>query len=264
MKKKVLLMTGIALVLLVAVIASAINAVFTVTKVELSASTCSDTGVTESIKLQEELNENYLGKSTTFLNLDDVKNTVFNYNCFELVSCSKQFPQKIVLQVSERKEVFAFLRENGTYAVLDGNGLYLHDSEKNSNRMGGQNILLEDFAITTSSAGVAATGEYLSEALEFIGVFIERLENARANILSVTLSEHPYEGEYFHIQMQEGVCVDVYTPSVLTRAKAEAALDTYLALSYEEKMYGYFDLMATNDNPNDFTVSRHYAEYPDV
>ncbi len=263
MKKKVLLMTGIALVLLVAVIASALNAVFTVTKVELGVSACSDTGVKESIKLQEELNEKYLGKSTTFLSLDSVRETVSDYYCFELVSCYKDFPQKVVLQVSERKEVFAYARGNGTFAVLDENGLFLHDSEENVNRMGGQNILLEGFALDTGKAGSVATGEYLVEALSFVGVFAERLENVRANITSITLKEHPYEGKYFHIQTHEGVCIDVYTPSMLTTEKAGAALDTYLALSYEEKMYGYFDLMAPAGKPDAFTVSRHYAKYPD-
>lgn len=53
MKKKVLLMTTVAVFLLAAVIAAALNAVFTVTRVEVTWSLFSSAGEEEAVELQE-------------------------------------------------------------------------------------------------------------------------------------------------------------------------------------------------------------------
>ena len=55
MKKKVLILTGVAVALLIAVIAAALNAVFTVARVEVHFSVCSSQGEAEAVLLQGEL-----------------------------------------------------------------------------------------------------------------------------------------------------------------------------------------------------------------
>lgn len=257
MKKKVLLMTTVAVFLLAAVIAAALNAVFTVTRVEVTWSLFSSAGEEEAVELQEKLEKAYVGKSTTFLDLDDVKSTVSAYPCFEIVSCQKSFPQKVFMEIKERKEVFALQNANGAYSMLDENGLYLYDSAENVSRLGGGNILLENFSFVTGATGEAVQGEYLLGAIEMVKAFAAELENARANILSVTYLTQQIEGVYFRFQMQEGVYIDVYSPMNNTQKKAEAALEAYLALSDSEKTYGFFDLIDLKDNPDQFTVSRH-------
>ena len=138
MKKKVLILTGVAVALLIAVIAAALNAVFTVARVEVHFSVCSSRGEAEAVLLQSELDDAYVGRSTTFLKLEDVQETVESYPAFRVTSAEKQFPRTVVLTVEERREAFAFRRENGLYAILDEEGVYLYDSETNTTEGAGR------------------------------------------------------------------------------------------------------------------------------
>ncbi len=255
MKKKVLILTGVAVALLIAVIAAALNAVFTVARVEVHFSVCSSRGEEEAVLLQSELDDAYVGRSTTFLKLEDVQETVESYPAFRVTSAEKQFPRTVVLTVEERREAFAFRRENGLYAILDEEGVYLYDSETNTNRRGGENIVLEGFTLTSTGAGERVTGEYAQELFEMCSVFFSELGDARANLVSVTLSSEYEMGGYFLLQMREGVTVQIFTPENETEEKAEAVLETYLSLSEAQKTYGFFDVI--DSEGGGFTVSQH-------
>lgn len=256
MKKKVLAITAVALVLLGAVVAAALNAVFTVTRVDVLFYTCSQTGEAEVLALQEKLDERYIGTSTTFLKLEEVEETIAQYPCFEVLSLQKDFPRTVTAVVSERRECFAYLRDNGMYAVFDENGRYLYDSEANVNRRGGENVLLSGFDVTTGEAGELAAGDYFIAAVSLCGVFSSALDDVRANILSVTREEDYFE-DYFRIRMREGVEILVYSPLERTEEKAEAALAKYESLSAGQKLYGFFDVMT--DNSGQISVSDHRA-----
>ena len=114
MRKKVLIITAVGLALLVAVIAVAVNAVFTVSDIVVNFYPVSETGEEESYALQQLLDERFLGKSSAFLNLDEVKDTVLEYPAFELVEIRKDYPSTVVLTVAERREMYCILKENGT------------------------------------------------------------------------------------------------------------------------------------------------------
>ena len=187
MKKKVLILTGVAVALLIAVIAAALNAVFTVARVEVHFSVCSSQGEAEAVLLQGELTDAYVGRSTTFLKLEEVEGVVERYPAFRVVSAEKHFPRTVSLTVEERKECYAFRRENGLYAILDEEGVYLYDREQNVNRRGGENILLNGFALLAGEAGTKVSGEYAQELVSMLSVFTEALGDARANVVSVTL-----------------------------------------------------------------------------
>lgn len=264
MKKKVLLMTLIGLLLLGAVIGVALNAVFTVTDVKIGFSTNSETGKAESFDIQRELEEEFVGKSTTFLDLDDVQLALERHPAFRVDSVRKVFPNTLVLSLTERTEVFAFARRDGGYAILDGEGTYLYDKEENANRRGGANLELFGFLdLSAEKAGSVATGTCFSELLTMLSVFREGLGDVRANLSSVWLlhTENPVQGEYyFRFTMKEGVTVNVYTPENFTEAKAEEILKTYLSLTDEQKLYGLFDVI--DDLEGWFRISQHRAETP--
>ena len=93
MKKKVLITPGVAVALLIAVIAAALNAVFTVARVEVHFSVCSSQGEAEAVLLQGELTDAYVGRSTTFLKLEEVEGVVERYPAFRVVSAEKHFPR---------------------------------------------------------------------------------------------------------------------------------------------------------------------------
>ncbi len=261
-KGKILLTTAIGLVLLIAVIAAALNAVFTVTDVEAHFSTVSEAGVTESYALQAELEEKFVGSSTTFLDLEEVKEIVEKYPAFRLDGLEKHFSRTLSLTVTERRETFAFRRESG-YAILDETGLYLYDKAQNVNRRNGENILLEGFTLTAGEAGTAVSGDYFNEALIFCDAFREKLGEARANISSICLipTENALEGRYyFRIFFKEGVYADVYQPDHLTEDKASSVRDCYLSLTDAQRLYGFFDVVDSVDGR--FTVSDHRDKRP--
>lgn len=244
MKKKVLLMTFIGLVLLGAVLAAALNAVFTVTDVSVLYAPLSAAGTEESELLQRELEERFVGRSTTFLDLSEVTETVQKYPAFKVEKAEKDFPRTIVLSVSERKELYAVPLGTGKFAVLDDGGNYLYDKDGNVNRRGGENILLEGFALHREGSGV--TGNYFPELLSFVGVFSAALGDARANLASVALvpTGNAIAGDYlFRLSFAEGVCADVYAPAYKTEEKAELVLRTYLSLGDTERLYGFFDVI---------------------
>ena len=258
MKKKVLILTGIAAALLIAVIAAALNAVFTVARVEVRFSTCSERGESEAVLMQSELGEYFVGKSSTFLKVEDVRAAVeASYPAFRVVSAEKHLPRTVSLTVEERRETYAFRRENGLFAILDEEGVYLYDSEQNMNRRGGENILLEGFALSVPGSGKIAEGSYAEELFAMGRVLTETFGDARANVVSVTLSSEYEMGAYFLLEMREGVTVQIFTPENEPEDKARAALEKYLSLSETEKTYGFFDII--DRIGGGFTVSEHRA-----
>ncbi len=261
MKKKVLLMTLIGLVLLGAVLAAALNAVFTVTDVKVSFSVISNEGRAESLALQEELEEKFVGRSTTFLDLSEVNAAVGEHPAFRVERVEKDFPRTVVLSVTERRELYAVPLETGKFAILDEEGNYLYDKEENVNRCGGANILLEGFDLHREGSGV--TGKYFPEVLSFVGVFSERLGDARANLMTISLepTPNPIMGDgFFRLLLKEQVTVAVYFPANLTRMKAEKVLEKYLSLSDTQRLYGFFDVYDLENG--EFTVSEHRPELP--
>lgn len=260
-KGKVILSVAVGLLLLGAAIAAALNAVFTVTDIRVNYSILSPDGGRDSYALQKKLEESFVGKSTTFLALDDVRAAAEEFPCFKVEKTEKKFPRTVVMEISERRELYAVPLDAGKFAVLDEDGNYLYDKAENVNRRGGENVLLAGFALQTAGSGV--TGSYYPEALAFLNVFSERLGDIRANIVSLTLTPtgNPLAGNvYFRLQMREGVYIDVLNPEHLTEQKAVAVLEKYLSLSDVQRLYGFFDVVDALSGG--FTVSEHRAELP--
>lgn len=261
-KGKILLTTAIGLILLIAVVAAALNAVFTVTDVKVRFSTLSEDGIADSYAIQAELEEKFVGSSTTFLDLDEVKEIVGKYPAFRLDDLKKDFPRTLSLSLTERKETYAFFR-NGRYVVLDEEGLFLCEKDQNVNRRLGENVLLEGFQLAVGGAGTQASGEYFKEILTIGNVFAQKLDDIRANLTSIRLmpTDNAIEGKYFfRLHLKEGVYVDVYDPEHLTEGKAMAVLDKYLSLSDAERLYGFYDIVDSVDGG--FTVSDHRDKPP--
>lgn len=238
MKKRAIIATAVAFILLLAVVAAGLNIVFTVSYVDVTFVSFSQAGDKDAAELKEKL-DSFVGKSTTFLDLADVEATVEEFPCFRTEEIKKHFPNKIELTVSERREAFAFEREDGKFAILDEDGKYLYDKEENVNRTGGKNILLEGFTLTTGEEG-EVEGLYFLELLSVFGVFRETLVQPRANVLSVRLYRPASDpiNDIFFIDMSEGVEIDVGNPAHKTEEKARGVLERYLSLKDIERTYG--------------------------
>lgn len=240
MKKRVIWTTVCAAILFLAALAAGLNAVFTVTSVKASFIAFSDVGRQESGSLQKEL-DRFVGKSTTFLDTEEIRAVVEKYPCFRIEGeIEKKFPQTVELTVVEREEVFAvWSEEKNAYAVLDGGGVYLYDKENASNRLGGENIVLTGFSLKLE-AGKTAEGENFEEFLAVYREFESELGGLRRNVVSATFGRPSSQAsyDYFSLTMREGVTVFIDRPSSKAQEKAARAIETYLSLSEREKTYG--------------------------
>ena len=246
-KTRVILSTLIALLLLMAAVAAGLNAVFTVTYVRAEFVTFSEQGDREAEELRVKL-EKFVGKSTTFLKLGAVRETVGEYPHFTVRSVSKKFPSTVCLSVIERKEAYAYRTADGKYTILDEDGRFLTgDNKTYANREAGMNILLGGFSLSVSETE-EVSGSYFNELLIAASAFRSRLSDIRANLVSVTLNPGTTDGRNisFLIETAEGVEIEIRDPSEKIGEKAALAADHYLALSDEQRMYGWLTAYETD------------------
>lgn len=247
MKKRVLITTVISFLLLVAVIAAGLNAVFTVTLVQTDFLVCSAEGEREAASLKAELNK-YVGSSTTFLDLEEVRGVVEAYPCMKVEKLEKKFPSTVEVSVRERRETFAVAAGDG-YAVLAEDGTYLYDRDTLENRSEGENILLHGFPLSLSRGQIA---EGIGELLSVYAVFAETLGEPRANIRSVSYRTEGSSGHSLVIGMREGIKIELFLPQGNADTMARAALRDsrygYLVRSDGERLTGTITAVCSGEN----------------
>ena len=249
MKKRTILTTVIAFLLLAAVIAAGMNAVFTVTYVNARFVTYTEEGERAAQELKEELN-GYLGRSTTFLDLEEVRATAQAYPRFMVVSVEKQYPASVVVEVRERRAAFALPGADG-YDIFDGEGVRIGSSASAD----GYILLAGAF----SAADGVLAGTYSEQLLAMYAAFAELLGEPRANVLSVSLQDNSSTGtlafDRFRIAMREGVEIVILEPSVRIEDKVRAAVQDYLALDEADRVRGTINVVERDDG----TVGTDYS-----
>ncbi len=249
MKARVILTTVISFLLLCAVVAAGLNAVFTVTSVKAEFSVSSEDGEREAAELKQKL-DGFVGKSSTFLDEEEVAALIASYPCMKAEKIQKHYPSTLEVSVSERKEAFSVLTEHG-YAVLSDDGTYLYTKQDLTNRAGGENILLSGLDLSLAE-GQKTDDKALNEILTVYGVFAEILTEARANVVSIAYEPNLAFENILVIQMREGIRIEIATSSALTEEKARAALndesDGYLARSDGERLCGCIRVTASAEN----------------
>ncbi len=254
-RTRAILATAVAFLLLAAAVGAGLNAVFTVTHVQAEFSTCSPAGDEDARRLRTELDA-FVGKSTTFLDLDDVAEAVTKYPHFRVERAEKRYPSTVYVSVAERKETFSYLQEDGMYAVLDEEGEFLEAREDNGNRLAGENILLEGLSLTRE--GGTVQGKYFAELLEIARAFASALGEFRANVVSVSLIGNTSDerNDFLRFRMREGVVIDLGNPALLPALKAEAAIVRYLSLGDEARVFGFITVV---DGREEGEVSADYS-----
>ncbi len=246
---KILISTIVSLVLLLAVVAAGLNAVFTVTKIRADFVVYSADGAREAEELQKKLDEKFLGKSTTFLKLADVEARVAEYPCFRLESLAKKYPTGVDLKIAERREAYAFPLSQGSYAMLDETGYCLAVSEKNASRFDGQPVIevryeqidyADDgseqvrplFPLEAKVGKTASADRYFSELLLLNEVFRTYLAEARASVLSVEVQMRSgsEKNHFFVVNMREGCSFAIGDPANGIADKAGMAMRFYLGI----------------------------------
>lgn len=237
--KKALIMTSVAFVLLLAVAAAGLNVIFTVSYIDASFSLYSEQGEKEAETLKKELDE-FVGDSTTFLKLSEVEKTVEKYPCFRVESVKKKFPKTIEVVVKERRELFAYRTEEG-YAMIGADGNCLRMSEDNVSRTGGENVLLKNFELSVA-LGERVRGDYFDALVSAFEGFETGIGDAKAIVREVTLfiggsANNPLTN-FFLIEMQEGVVIEMNDPLSMPYEKAKKAVEVYGTLGDVTRMYG--------------------------
>lgn len=266
--KKALVMTLVAFSLLLAVVAAGLNVIFTVSYVETTFSAYSVQGEEEAKGLKKEL-DGFVGKSMTFLNLADVKKVVEKYPSIRLESAKKKFPKTVEVVVKERKELFAYEYEAAEgeegvkktkYAVIDTDGICSRISDDNVSRTGGENILLQGFALTVQ-VGSRAEGEYLDALLLAFTGFNEYLADSCANVKAITLNRDGNEDNpltnYFKIEMREGVVIEMYNPDSRADEMAKRAMELYFGLNDISKTYGFITVVKSPETDEIYAEPSH-------
>ncbi len=251
MKKKSILAITVSVLLILAAVAAGLNAVYTVLSVTTRFSVRSDAGREECRILQERL-DGYSGKSILFLDLEDICAEVEKFPCLKVEEVKKNYPRTVELRVSERLERYAVERTDAEgkafYSVLDADGIYLYDREKNENRLdGAPNILLNGFGEMVFAAGERTSGAYVEELLASVAGFRDGDVNVRLNLVSVTFEKGASDSSTtkFTFRMQEGTRIEVNNLTALIAEKTEAAFQRYLTLEDEDKMFG---VVTVNDD----------------
>ena len=251
MKKRAILTTIVAFLLLVAVIAAGLNAVFTVTYVDARFLTYTEDGETAARELKEDLNE-YLGKSTTFLDLEEVRATAETYPRFRVVSVGKEYPSSVIVEIIERRAAFALASSDG-WDILDTDGVRIGNSDSADTYM----ELKGDFTFSYENGVVA--GSYVAQVLELYDVLSELLGEPRANIISVTFEDSGNTAtdsmDRFRIATREGVEIVIRDPAVRIGDKVRAAVELYLSLSENERVCGTINSVIVESTGN---VSAQY------
>ncbi len=238
MKTRVLLTTVISFLLLCAVVAAGLNAVFTVTSVEAGFSVVSAEGEKEAAELKRKL-DGFVGKSSAFLHEEEVASVIAAYPCMKADKIVKRYPFTLEVAVSEREEMFSVLSERG-YAVISDDGTFLYYKNDLTNRKGGENIILTGFGLSLTQ-GEKIEDENFITLLSAYSVFGEVLTEARANVVSVAYTAGAVS-DTFVIQMREGIRIEIVSPADMTEEKVKAALldaeEGYLVCTDGEKLCG--------------------------
>ncbi len=247
MKARVVITTVVSFLLLCAVVAAGLNAIFTVTSVKAEFSVASAEGQREASEIKAKLDE-FVGKSTTFLDENEIADLIAAYPCMKAEKVEKHYPSTLEVAVSERKEAYAVLTERG-YAVLSDDGTYLYNKDSLTNRSGGENVLLAGFPFGLTLGEKPTDGKFAA-VLSVCSVFTDILHEMRANVVSVTYN-HGAVFDTFLIQMREGVRIEIVSPEEKTEEKARAALLDerygYLVRSDGERLCGCITVVGTEE-----------------
>lgn len=235
MKKRAIITSIVSFILLAAVVIAGLNAIFTVSGVRSSLSAYSEDGEREAYELQEKLDK-FVGKSLTFLDLDEVEATVKQYPCFRVEEIAKRYPNKVEVAVRERREVFAYQTPEGKYAVLDDEVSYIYEKDTVKNRVSGDNVKLLGFSFTF---GEAIQGDYYPELVEVYREFHAVLGEVRANLISIDLV-YPTDAtqtrlHYFRLTTREGVRLIIEDPLNNAGEKARLAVELYAGVGEHEE-----------------------------
>ena len=248
--KKILIILLTVLVFLSAATLG-ISTVFRVDEVTVIAPVVSEEAKAEASDLQNRLQKAYEKKNTIFLDSELADKIIEDFPYFRITTFEKDYPNRIVVTVSEDEEVYA-VQKGEEYYILNSSGVLLGIRKDYVNRSDENNNLLitgNNLTVSGEKGAILESDVAFSSLYAFCGRLSERLlalpaesvpRGLRGNILSVEIQRPVVceEETVFKLTTVEGVCIYVRNPAGYETEMADKAIDKYLSLSDLEKTTG--------------------------
>ncbi len=232
--KRVLIFVTILFFITVLIFSSSM--LFSVNEIEVKGSTISNSNE-DVLSKTEEVVTLYKGKNYVFINENKISKEIEASSPYvKVVSVKKIFPNKIVVEVKERKEALCLVY-NSTYYTLDEELVILKVENENKNNVDGLknvelNLNVADFDEAELKAG-NVLNIYDKNAFNYLKESVAKFLENRQNLESVTL-EVKRDGTMYNrltLLMREGVKFNIQKANDQTLLKLDKAFEFYKNLT---------------------------------
>ncbi|MBR2375652.1 MAG: hypothetical protein IKA88_05135 [Clostridia bacterium] len=253
MRKKLLIILLTTLVFLSAVFLGGAT-VYRIDAVTLIAHDVSDAAKAEEQELVARLEQSYKGDNILFADRSEATKLLAEFPCLRLSGFKKEYPNRIVVEVTEDPEVYALQSssDSGEYYILGETGAVLGVRDSYINRLDGEkNVLLQGVTVTGDRGEVPTGDARFAPMLAVCAKLSELLGGIRRNVICVEALTQTPDGieipqTIFRITLVEGVKLYLYAPETYTAEKTQAGLEKYFALSDVERTTGRIAVSEVN------------------
>lgn len=217
----------IAITFLIAVIVSCVI-IFSIRKLDVQFA---EYGDSYAVKIQNELEERYYGKSLIFLKEEAEYSALDDYPYYVVTYVEKDFPNVVKFKVEKRVEKLRVYSDGKVY-VLDGNGIVLNDTGKTETETNVADVTFDGIEVTVGIAGkmLETTDDELFFSL--LGVINEISLNDIVEEIKVVVATEKQDVEF---TTYTGVKIIVIKAGEFGKEKIEKAFELYGMLADYEK-----------------------------
>ncbi len=253
MKKRVLTIV-LTVILFLSAVALGVSTVFRVDTVAVKATVETADGQSQIQNLQKELEALYDEQSIFSADKEKAEKLLEKYPYLRITEFERSYPNKITFTIVEDTETYAVEAKIGGYYILGKSGIVI----THRNEAGEHNVIIRGVQ-ATGKRGYSLTGDSCWQSLlSLCEEMDEALKGLQKNVLSAEIKYRTPETVYA-VTMREGVRIYVNNPTVLTKKKAQVAIEKYVGLTDRERMEGRIlvvdakgEVSATYDGTDNF------------
>ena len=224
-----------------------ISSVYRVDTVTLKTNLVSQEAKQEAEALQVRLETAYADDSIFFADNTKALEIIKEYPYFRVSAFEKEYPNRLVIEVTENAETYAVEKSDGGYYILSSDGTVLAIRDTHVNPLNSEvNVIFKGLNVSGNVGGKIGGDECMESVLNLSESISKRLGGIRRNVVSVEVFARAPE-TIFCFTMKEGVKIYIGSPSVAVEEKAKKAIDEYMALSNAQKLSGKLVILDGDD-----------------
>lgn len=258
MRKRNVIAIILTAVVFIAAAVLGVSSVYRVNTVTLDVSVISEDARSEAEELQKRLLERYKDENIFALRKSEAEEAFSDFPYFRMISFKKAYPNRLIISAAEDAEVFAVEKGDGSYYILNADGMVLGERNDVSNRSdGGANVLVTGLAASGERGGLLRGDESIPYFLQICTAISLQLDGLRSNLVSVEVMKPTSSARdvSFLLRMREGTVGYISNPYELTEKKAAAFLSLYFSLRDEQKLGGRISVTDDGHNPGEVLAS---------